>query len=132
MAYLIVSGSAVLLGVGSGPMGFGPPGTGIVALLSWVLTAAAAEVVVGGRGRLGVLPWALGATLLAVFCGPGAATAVLGAAAVVYGLRTIAIVAPVRRVSPVARRAFDITTDINTLPDRDRGDSGAFRRRALV
>ncbi|MFI1990582.1 hypothetical protein [Actinoplanes sp. NPDC020271] len=88
----------MLLGVGTGPAGFGPPGAAVGALFGWMLLAAAAEVVAGRPRRVSVLPWAIGATVFAVFCGPGAITALLGAAAVVYGLMTIAVV---RRVPPV-------------------------------
>ncbi|KUL29179.1 hypothetical protein [Actinoplanes awajinensis] len=134
IAYLTVSASAVLLGIGTGPMGLGSPGAPIVALFCWVLTAAAAEVVAGNPRRLNLLPWMIGAMVLVAFAGPGAVTALLGAAAAGYGLTTIVTAAPARRIPPRAHRVepattaggrtFDITTDLNRLPASHPADTG--------
>ncbi|BCY09033.1 hypothetical protein [Actinoplanes sp. L3-i22] len=136
VAYLIVSASAVLLGVVTGPLGIGPAHAAVGALFFWVLMAAAAEIVVGAPRRLGVLPWAIGATVAAAFCGPGAIMAVLGAAAAGYGLRTIAMVMPVRRFSlvlpgvetaaPSGARRFGIATDLNGRPASNPATTGAI------
>jgi hypothetical protein len=118
VTYVTVSATAVLLGIGTGPLGLCPPGAPFGALLAWVLLAAAAEIVVGGPRRLNVLPWAVGATMLAAFCGPGAITALLGAAAVVYGLTTVAIVAPVRRAPSVVSRVIPVVRSVASLVRR--------------
>ncbi|GID65634.1 hypothetical protein Acy02nite_35150 [Actinoplanes cyaneus] len=115
---MTVSATAVLLGIGTGPLGLCPPGATFGALLAWVLVAAAAEIVVGGPRRLNVLPWAVGATMLAAFCGPGAITALLGAAAVVYGLTTVAIVAPVRRAPSVVRSVPSLVRRVSPVVRR--------------
>ncbi|WP_436535955.1 hypothetical protein [Actinoplanes sp. HUAS TT8] len=131
-AYLIVSASAVLLGAVTGPLGIGSPGTGVGALFLWIVMAAAAEVVAGGPRRPGVLPWAIGATMLAAFCGPGAVTALLGGAAVVYGLRAVVTMTPVERFSPVVpgafpgRRRFDIANDLSGRTASDPATTGAI------
>ncbi|WP_433832937.1 hypothetical protein ACQP2E_17455 [Actinoplanes sp. CA-015351] len=94
MAYLIVSVAALLMGIATGPAGLGPPGSGTVAMIGWLLVATAAEIVVGCPRRLNVLPWLVSAIAVAAFCGAGATTMLLGAVAVLYGMATLSIATP--------------------------------------
>ncbi|WP_436532357.1 hypothetical protein [Actinoplanes sp. HUAS TT8] len=100
LTYLATSAVAVLLGLLTGPHG-----SALVAVFGWLLLAAGVEVAAGRPPRLNVLPLALVAAVVVAVGGPGAPTALLGVAGVVYGTATIvAILRPgLRRVLRAVR-----------------------------